>query len=61
MLTIHKLIASLDDEYGKTRKMTARQGKIHEYLGMTLDFSKPGKFIMDLEQYIDEVMKDLPK
>ena len=28
---------------------------------MTLDFSKPGKFIMDMEQYIDEVMKDLPK
>ena len=28
---------------------------------MTLDFSRPGKFIMDMEQYIDEVMKDLPK
>ena len=41
--------------------MTVRRGKIHEYLGMTLDFSKPEKFIMDMEQYIDEVMKDLPK
>ena len=58
---IYKIIASLDDEYGKNVKMTVRQGKIYEYLGMTLDFSKPGKFIMDMEQYIDEVMKDLPK
>ena len=58
---IDKIIASLDDEYGKTGKMTVRRGKIHEYLGMTLDFSRPGNFIMDMEQYIDEVMKDLPK
>ena len=58
---IDKIITSLDDEYGKTGKMTVRRGKIHEHLGMTLDFSRPGKFIMDMEQYIDEVMKDLPK
>ena len=58
---IDKLIASLDEEYGKIGKMTVRRGKIHEYLGMTLDFSRPGKFFMDMEQYIDEVMKDLPK
>ena len=58
---IEKIIASLDDEYGKTGKITVRRGKIHEHLGMTLDFSRPGKFIMDMEQYIDEVMKDLPK
>ena len=41
--------------------MTVRPGKIHEYLGMTLDFSRPGKFIMDMEHYIDEVVKELPK
>ena len=58
---IENFIASLDDEYGETGKMTARQGKMHEYLGMTLDFSRPGKFIMDMEQYIDEFIKDLPK
>ena len=58
---IEKIIASLDKEYGKIGKMTVRRGKIHEYLGMTLDFSRPGKFIMYMEHYIDEVMKDLPK
>ena len=57
---IENIIASLDNEYGETGKMTVRRGKIHEYLGMTFDFSKPGKFIMDMEQYIYEVMKDLP-
>ena len=58
---IDNIIASLYYECGKTGKMTVRRGKIHEYLGMTLDFSRPGKFIMDMEHYIDEVMKDLPK
>ena len=58
---IDKIFASLDDKYGKIGKMTVRRGKIHEYLGMTIDFSRPGKFIMDIEHYIDEVMKDFPK
>ena len=35
---IDKIIAPLDYEYGKTGKMAVRRGKIHEYLGMTLDF-----------------------
>ena len=58
---IDNIIASLDDEYGNTGKMTVQRGKIHEYIGMTLDVSRPGKFIMDMEHYINEVMKDLPK
>lgn len=40
--------------------MTVRRGKIHEYLGMTLDFSQPKKFIIGMENYIDNVLQELP-
>ena len=45
----------------KVERSLCDEEKKHEYLGMTLDYSRPGKFIMDTEQYINEVMKDIPK
>ena len=36
-----------------------RRGKKHDYLGMTLDFSKGGAFIVDMEDYLKEILKDL--
>ena len=58
---IDEIIASLDSKYGKAGQMTIRRGKIHEYLGMTLDFSHAGKFVINMEGYIDEIMKNLPE
>ena len=37
---VDEVVASLSDEYGKAGDMTMKCGKIHDYLGMTLDFSK---------------------
>ena len=58
---VDELIASLNVEYGQVGEMTVRRGKIHDYLGMTLDFSNPGKFIVDMEAYLDEMLTDLPE
>jgi hypothetical protein len=44
---------SLNSKYGKAGQMTIRRGKIHEYLGITLDFLSTGKFIINMEGYID--------
>jgi hypothetical protein len=35
-------------EFGKDDPLTETRGKKHEYLGMTLDFSVPGKAIIDM-------------
>jgi len=42
-------------------EMTVKQGKMHDYLGMTLDFSKEGKFIIKMEEYIDKILSRLPE
>ena len=42
-------------------KLTVRRGKIHDYLGMTLDFLTNSKFIINIEACLDEVLGDLPK
>ena len=45
----------------KLERWLCDEEKYMNTLGWRSIFSKPGKFIMDMEQYIDEVMKDLPK
>ena len=58
---VNEVIASLSDEYGKVGEMIVKQGKIHAYLGMTLDFSEESKFIVNMEEYIDEILIGLPE
>ena len=58
---VNEVIASLRAEHGKIGKMTVRRGKKHDYLGMTLDFSNEGKFIVDMEEYLDEILSELPE
>ena len=58
---VDEVIASLKEEYGKVGEMTVRRGKIHDYLGMKLDFSKPKQFVVDMEDMIDEILSDVPE
>ena len=59
-VVVNEVIASLSDEYGKVEEMTVRRGKIHDYLGMTLDFSEEGKFIVNMKEYITEIPSEFP-
>ena len=58
---VDEIISSLRTEYKKVGNMTVRRGKVHDYLGMTLDFSQPGKFIVSMENYLDAVLNNLPE
>ena len=53
---VNKVIVSLSDKYGKVGEMIARRGKIHDYLGTTLDFSEEGKSIVNMEKYTDKIL-----
>ena len=37
------IIDLVKKEFAKEAPLTERRGKIHDYLGMTLDFSSPGE------------------
>ena len=50
----------LNQKYGAHGKVKATRGKIHDYLGMTFDFSKEGKVIVDMSEYITNMVDDFP-
>jgi hypothetical protein len=42
------------------KKITPSRGKIHDYLGMTLDFSIPGKVKLLMKEYIMKMLSEFP-
>ena len=55
------ILADIDAEYGKIEKMTIMRGKIHKYLGMTIDYYSPGKVIFYMVEYIRKMLDDIPE
>ena len=57
---VDTIINMLEQEFGKEAPLTIRHGKIHEYLGMTLDFTLAGKVQIRMEEYIANMLTELP-
>jgi hypothetical protein len=58
---VDNFIADLDSEFGKETPLSKSRGKVHDYLGMTLDFSVPGQVTITMIDYIKMICMDLPK
>ena len=58
---VDRIIKMLEAEFGKEAPLTIRRGKIHDYLGMTLDFSIDGKVQINMEDYIRTMLAELPE
>ena len=58
------IIKKLNKKYGKTASgqdapLTVKRGKIHDYLGMVLDYTTKGKVKIDMRQYIRKILQEL--
>jgi hypothetical protein len=54
-----KLVNYLKDIYGD--KMTVTTGAKHRYLGMDLDYSRPGVLGVTMIKYIEDIFEDFPE
>ena len=57
---VDTIINMLEQEFGKEAPLTICRGKIHDYLGMTLDFSIAGKVQIHMEEYMTNMLTELP-
>ena len=53
--------AWLVKKYGADGKVKVHRGKVHDYLGMTFDYSKKGKVIIDMIPYVEDMLDEFPK
>ena len=50
----------LNQVFGKQSLGMVHKGPRHDCLGITLDYSSPGKVIGDMKQYIDKILSETP-
>jgi Reverse transcriptase (RNA-dependent DNA polymerase) len=50
----------IEEEFGMDLDVTFPHGKVHDYLGMRINFSQKGKVIMSMFDYIDELLEESP-
>jgi hypothetical protein len=58
---VTSIIDMVEGEFGKEAPLTIVRGKVHEYLGMTIDFSTVGKVRFSMISYIRDTLDELPK
>jgi hypothetical protein len=54
------IIAKLAERHGHESELSITRGKVHEYLGMTIDFSYPGKVEFNMDDYVERLLEDCP-
>jgi hypothetical protein len=47
-------------KYGAIGEFKVARGKIHSYLGMTLDYSVPGQVSIDMTDYVKNLIEGFP-
>ena len=55
------LVDVLNERYGKITPLTITRGNIHEYLGMTLDYSAPGVVTIRMDDYVKDLLDEAPE
>ena len=54
------VLAKLSEEYGREAPITMNRGKVHDYLGMTLDYRSAGKVKISMPDYIAKMLEGAP-
>ena len=55
---VEDIISRLNERYGGRAPLTVTRGKVHEYLGMTIDYSVAGKVTIRMDEYVQEILDE---
>lgn len=56
---VEEIVAAFSRRYGRKAELMIKRGKVHDYLGMTIDYSIPGKVKFSMYNYIDGLVAEL--
>jgi Reverse transcriptase (RNA-dependent DNA polymerase)/Zinc knuckle len=57
---VTEIINKISNVFGNEAPLTINRGKVHDYLGMELDFRQEKKVVIKMEKYIHGVLEEAP-
>lgn len=59
--TVNEMIVSkLNERFGRETPLVVHRGKVHNYLGMVIDFSKDGEVRFSQREHVTEIVDEAP-
>ena len=58
---LEDFLEDLRDEFGQEDELTENKGPVHEYLGITIDYSIPRKVVFTMFDYLEDVIVEASK
>jgi hypothetical protein len=61
-LVIDDVLADLNNKFGTNKKLlSATTGEIHDYLGITIDYSNKNKVLFSMYDYLEDILAEMPE
>ena len=57
---VRSILLDLEKEFGTVAPLTTTIGRVHDYLGMTIDYSEAGRVRFTMFDYLHEIIENLP-
>ena len=57
---VRGILNDLDSEFGSVSSLSTTTGKVHDYLGMTIDYTEVGKVRLTMFDYLQDIIASLP-
>ena len=57
---LDNLIRELNGVFGREKKLKETKGDVHEYLGLTIDYSMPGNVVFSMFNYLEDIIVEAP-
>ena len=57
---VDSFIRLVNAEYGKEAPLTVKRGKVHVYLGFTIDYSTPGQALFHQYEFLQKMLNEFP-
>ena len=58
---LEEFLKDLREEFGQENELSETTGLVHDYLGMTLDYSLPGKVAFTMFNFLEDVIAEAPE
>ena len=58
---VNNILEKLENKFGGNAALVTTKGKIHDYLGMTIDYSKKGLVAVTMFDYLQDIVSTLPE
>ena len=57
---VDQFLDQLSDTFGVEKDLSITTGNVNEYLGMTIDFSLPGRVVFTMFDYLEDIILEAP-